>query len=138
MPNAWVTLFEEQLMQSFRRIAEEIGQAFPQVVTNVWSSPVGSATSLQGHNMGVECLIQDAPLDVADNVALSIDLAYLTSQPQLTGADVCWGHPSGCLEAELTSGPLDLTEAVVEQVKAGLPTLEAALKAAVARGTPSR
>jgi hypothetical protein len=99
MQGEWVARFEAALMPSFHKIADAIARAFPRVKTSVWSSPVGSATPLQGHDMGVECLFLDAPLDVSDNLALSIGLAYLTSRPQLTNADVCWGHPSGCLEA---------------------------------------
>lgn len=138
MKSIWVTRFEAELMPTFRRLAEEISRTYPHVVTEVWSSPVGSTASLQGHIMGVECLVKDAPLDVSDNVALSINLAHLSSRPQLSSADVCWGHPSGYVEADLISEPLDLSEAVVERVKAELPTLEAALKAAVARRIPSR
>jgi hypothetical protein len=35
---------------------------------------------------------------VADTVALSIEVAHLTTRPQLTGLDVGWGYPSGHLE----------------------------------------
>jgi hypothetical protein len=87
--------------------------------------------------MGVDCLLKDAPSNASDSVALCIDLAYLTSQPLLTNADVCWGHPSGVVEAKLISAPLDLSDTVLETVKAGIPTLEGALKTAMARRGPS-
>jgi hypothetical protein len=136
MASPWVTRFEDQLMPTFERIAQEIRQTFPEMTARVWSSPIGSSTEFQGHCMGVDCVFKDAPPEASDCVALTIQLAYLTTRPQLTSADVCWGHPSGHCEEELMSEPLDLSDAVIQQLQANLPTLESALRAAVARRSP--
>jgi hypothetical protein len=117
-------------------IAAELAREHPDVKVHVWNSPVGNLTELQGHDFGVECLFQDRPLDESDNVALTIDIAYLTTHPKLMGLDVCWGHPSGKLEILLLAAPIDLDDSAIERIVAEVPKLASTLKAAVARGRP--
>jgi hypothetical protein len=74
-------------------------------------------------------------LSEADNVALSISLSKLTSTPKLN-ADVCWGHPSGYLEAEFTSSDLDFNDETLEKLYADLPRLSESLIEAVRRRKP--
>ena len=104
-------------------IAAELAREHPDVKVHVCNSPVGNLTELQGHDFGVECLFHDRPLDESDNVALTIDIAYLTTHPKLTGLDVCWGHPSGKLEFGVLAEPIDLDDAALEKIFAELPQL---------------
>src|SRR5262249_26648601 len=91
---------EKRLLPGIRKVGEQITEEFPRVKATVWSSPVGSEADCQGHDLGIDCLLTDAGLDQTDNIALIIGVGCLTTTP-LIDADVCWGHPSGWVEAEL-------------------------------------
>jgi hypothetical protein len=132
----WVDRIGERVLPLLDAIAAELAREHPDVKVHVWSQPVGSLTELQGHDFGVECLFHDRPLDESDNVALTIDIAYLTTHPKLTGLDVCWGHPSGKLELHILAEPIVLDDAAIDRIVAEIPRLASVLKSAVARGRP--
>lgn len=136
MSSAWVHRIGERVLPVLRAIAEDIARQHPDVDVDVWDAPVGSLTELQGHDFGVECMFSDRPPQESDNVALSIGIARLTTRPQLMTLDVCWGHPSGHLEIDLVSSPIDLDDDALERIADALPALADALKIAVARGRP--
>src|SRR5262245_9498714 len=89
---------ESDILALFRRKADELSMKYPNVKARAYSSPVGSATQYQGHGIAIDCLLTNAPIDQSDNVSLSVSLCHLTTQPKIN-ADVCWGHPSGTVEA---------------------------------------
>ena len=53
---------------------------------------------------------------------------------EVTSLEVCWGHPSGDLELDILSNPIDLNDEALERIVGELPWLQTALKAAVTRG----
>jgi len=132
----WADRIGSRVLPTLCKIAEEIAHEYPQVGVHVRSHPVGSATDFQAHDFSVECVFDAQPPDESDCVALSITIAYLTTRPKLYTLDVCWGHPSGFLEIDLLSDPVDLDDDAIRRIEAALPQLEVALKAAVARGRP--
>jgi hypothetical protein len=136
MSAGWVQRIGDRVLPLLRSIADDIAREHPDVKVHVWDGPVGSLTELQGHDFGVECLFRDRTADESDNVALSINLAHLTTQPKLTSLDVCWGHPSGRLELDVLADWIDLDDAALERIVAELPRLASALKSAVGRGRP--
>ncbi len=127
---------ERRFLPSLHKMAEEISREFPSVKVNVWSHSIGSRTNYQGHNIGIECLFSNANLDQVDNVALSIDVKHLTTVPEIVSADVCWGHPSGYIEAELLQVPVAFDEDVLGKLEDGLQELYSALRTAIERGQP--
>jgi hypothetical protein len=129
---SWVARLEERLQPHLTAIADELAAEFPSMEISVYGGAVGSLTEWQGHDFGVECVFPG----VADNVALAIEVAQLTTRPQLTGLDVAWGYPSGHFEISLVTDPVDLDDAALARIDAALPELAAALRAAVARGRP--
>src|SRR5439155_2697312 len=62
---------EKRLLPALQKAADEISRQFPRVKATTWSSPVGSLTDYQGHDLGIDCLFMDATPDQTDNVALS-------------------------------------------------------------------
>jgi hypothetical protein len=126
---------ESRFLPGFRKIAREISELFPRVKTTVWSSPVGSRTDYQGHDLGIDCLLTDAQPDQTDNLALVIGVAHVSSVPSME-ASVCWGAPSGRVEAELFPDITEVTPETVQELEERLPFLYEALKRAVERGHP--
>jgi hypothetical protein len=126
---------ETRFLPALHIIAAEINRRFKNVRADIWSGPVGSLTEFQGHGLGVDCLIYDAPADQPDNIALIIGYEYLATSPKVN-ADVCWGHPSGHVEADVFATPLELNEAALAGIEAALPRLSAALIAALEQGHP--
>lgn len=132
---------ESNLLSVFRETGSKFSTQFPNVKAVAYSSPVGSATQLQGHHIVIDCLLTDAPLDQSDNVALSVNICHLTTQPKIN-ADVCWGHPSGTIEDSFYDDwqksedwPL-ATKETVAQLYQTIPRLIAALEMALKRGCP--
>ena len=136
MSAGWVQRIGDRVLPLLRSIADDIAREHPDVKVQVWDGPVGSLTELQGHDFGVECLFHDRAADETDTVALSINVAHLTTHPKLTSLDVCWGHPSGTLEIDVLADRIDLDDAALERILAELPRLASALRSAVVRGRP--
>ena len=129
---------ETKFLQRLEDLAESIREEFPTVEVEVWSSSTGSLTDWQGHDMGIDCSILDVPLDRPNNVSLIIGVMHLMTEPKLCDAGVCWGHPSGAVEAELFDGDqMPYNESTVAVVQERLDELVAALRAALRRGKPS-
>ncbi len=127
---------ESRFLPRFKEAVAALEAEFPHVKLNTWSGPVGSLTEYQGHNMGIDCLLPDAPEDQPDNIALSIGMMHLTTTPKLCNADVCWGAPNAVLEMDLLKEPVPYSPAAVRSVDEQLPELIEALRVALRRGHP--
>ena len=130
-----VSKLEHELLPKFTDWADRLRAECPDVTANVFSHSVGSLTPYQGHIIGIDCLLTDAPDDRPDNVALGVDVQHLTTVP-LIDADVCWGHPSGHVEAEFSFEPQEVSGEVLNDLYADLPRLYDALLTAAKRGKP--
>ena len=125
---------ESRFLPSLDRMAKELERLFPDVKTNIWSWSVGTLTEYDGHNMGVESLL---PLDnpnQPDNIALSISVKHITTEPRIDGVDVCWGH--GYIEAEIFPNEVAFTHDILNKIEDYLPKLFDAMKIAIRRGHP--
>jgi hypothetical protein len=134
--NSVVAELEEKLLRTFYDWASRLSAECQSVKADVYSHSVGSLTEYQGHSIGIDCLLIGTPDDRPDNVALSVELQRLTTSP-LIDADVCWGHPSGHVEAEFSFNPQEVSETVLRDLYADLPRLYDALLSAAKRGKPS-
>jgi hypothetical protein len=127
---------EKRFLPDLQKVAEEIAEQFPRVKATVWSSPVGSLTDYQGHDLGIDCLLTDTRPEQTDNVALIIGIGHLTTTPLIDQAGICWGAPSAHVEAELFLDPIEVTAETLQELEARLPLLYDALQTAVRRGHP--
>lgn len=138
--NSLVTKLEEKLLPEFKKIADRINQTIPNVKASAYGSSVGSLTDFQGYSFFIDCILTADILydadEVADNVALSIGLRHLNTIPKID-ADVCWGHPSGRIEAEFSDNLLEVSDEVLRDLYKFLPKLYAALFKALKRRKPS-
>jgi hypothetical protein len=129
---------ETRFLTRLEGYAEPLRSDFPNIKVEVWSWSVGSLTDFQGHNLGIDCTMPDVPLNRPNNIALIIEVMHLTTEPRLCDAIVCWGHPSGAVEAALIrDGALPYNESTISIVEERLDELVAALREALRRGIPS-
>ena len=140
MDHPLVSRLSDCLLPEFHLVAEVLRREFPDVQINVYDGPAGSATEFQGHSFFIDCLLNE-PLEEADNVALSLEVRNFRTEPRLH-ADVCWGHPSGCFEADwpeewatYNEWPL-ATDENIHELRKALPTLYDGLKRALSRRRP--
>jgi len=134
--NSLISELENELLPKFTDWAKRLRAECPNVQAKVFSYSVGSLTPYQGYIIGIDCLLADVPDDRPDNVALGVDVQHLTTTP-LIDADVCWGHPSGHVEAEFSFDPQEVSDDVLNNLYADLPRLYDALLASAKRGKPS-
>ena len=130
---------ERTYLPRLRDAAAELALLHPNCQFKVWSSPIGSATTYQGHSLGLECLLPDAQDWEADSVALCITVRHLTTVPELCEAAVEWGsgaHPS--VRIEVIEKPMPATPesfaVVADHIPQLLATLGEALRAWAGRG----
>jgi hypothetical protein len=90
-----------EFMPRLKEVEARLKAALPDAAVSVFSGSVGSATSFNGAQLGIECLLPEVADDQPDNVAFTITLCHMDREPRLA-ADVCWGHPSGHVEASLS------------------------------------
>ena len=126
---------ERRFLPAMHALAAQINQRFEHVRAGIWSSPLGSLTEFQGHDLGVDCVIRDVPADHPGSIALQLVFCHLTYSPKVE-AFVCWGYPSGYVDAEVCAAPVELSEATMATIEAAFPQLSAALLAALERGHP--
>ena len=129
-----VETLEAKLFVPFENLAKRLRNQFPNVSAHAYSRPSGSP-EYDGQIICVDCVITDA-LSEADNIALVIDLMHLNTQPKII-ACVCWGHPSGYVEAEVSSDWLEVSDDVLENLYAELPRLSESLVQAVRKRKPN-
>ncbi len=125
-----------KLLPILQAWAKELQPAYPNVLVQVWDSPVGQLTEWQGHDFGIECLFKDVGTHESDNVSLSIVLSHLDKAPMIESADVVWGHPDGHVEVSIVPAPVSFSEESFGAVLARLPDLFAAPERAVKHGGP--
>lgn len=115
---------------------QELRSEHPDVTTNIYDWAVGNLTDWNGHDIGIECILNDVAPDSADNLALSVSLKHLHKTPSFVSADVVWGHPSAYIEASILPECVEYSPDHLAKLIKQLPELFAALKQAIARGRP--
>lgn len=132
-----VTLLVDTFMPDLEWAAKRLRAEFPRHTIRTYSHSVGSKTTFQGYDVGIDCLIPDVDdLERPDGVCIGIGIRHITTEPLIDGADVCWNHPSGHLELALVRDPVPLTQDRLIEVKRQLPQLVDALRGALLRGRP--
>jgi hypothetical protein len=134
-----VAQLEQEFLPLLRDALTALEVQAPSVRPSVFAYPVGSATSFQGFNVGISCILSGVPDSETDEVSLVICACYLNERPRLN-ADVTWGN--GYVEAELSHGasssehwPFATLERYSE-IRAELPRLISVLGQALQRGRP--
>jgi hypothetical protein len=104
---------------------------------SIESNPWGQATGADGYIIALSCLLFGVAHDAPDNVALEISFRSVSTTPTAI-ADVCWGHPSGFIEAEWRPGieAIRFDVSAQEDFFAFLPALQVAFEESVRRRMP--
>lgn len=78
-------------------------------------------------SMYIDCGLNDVADDKSDNLGLGIT-AYDHTATLTINADICWGYPSGKIEAEVFEEPVEVTEESLAVIKERLPDLVSKLR----------
>lgn len=139
--NSLVAKLEKRLLPEFRKIADRINQTIPNVWAQAETHSVGLDEHL-GHSINISCLFTKDYYTEVDDVALCVNIDYLISTPKIF-AYVCWGHPSGYIEAEFpkyirdsANSSLIISDETLEELYKSLPKLYKGLFRALKRRQP--
>lgn len=139
--NPLVKKLEDRLLPEFEEVAAKICKEIPNVSARVSSFSVGLDEFL-GHGYCISCLFNNSLAYDTDLVDLCVSLSHLATTPKID-ACVCWGHPSGFVEAEFPNfaedslnNSLIVTDEVLEDLSKNLPRLYEALFTALKRRKP--
>jgi hypothetical protein len=123
---------ERRFIPLLEGTGERLAGRFPDCRFSVYSSPFGPATS-RGHDVGLECVMPDAPPDRADNVALSIGLIHLSSEPKIGDAGVTWGGDGSRPDVDLVliHEPIPFSSAALADLERKFSILAAVFEQAV-------
>ncbi len=130
----WLIRLENRLRERLEPFAKHIRQGFPGMQVNIVANQWGQATGADGYIIYLICVLPD--VNEPDNLALEVSFHDVSTAPSAV-ADVCWGHPSTCIEAEWNNGEVRFTAAAEESFFNALPTLMIAFEDALKRGKPS-
>jgi hypothetical protein len=120
------------------RLAIELRQQYPGLTFTIWSTPTGTLTDYQGHDLGIECIFKRDSKTHAENVALMVEMCHLTSAPRLMG-EVVWSQGSDHSDTSwrewrlMNEWPVASQEAVSD-LESTFPELISAYRKAVAQG----
>ncbi len=125
---------ERRFLPRLTEAAAGIERDFPHVRARPWSAPFGTLTDAQGHIIGLECWLSDAPPGRPDSVGLEIGVWHLTTSPELYEAYVAWSE--GRNELNVLASPVPYSPEAVAAIERQVGALVAALREAIARGEP--
>lgn len=125
-----VAQLEAALLPQFQAALPDLMAAAPSVLASVFAFSTGTGSAFQDYHFGISCLLDAAPEDAPEEVALLVSVTGLEAQAQLS-AQVAWGQPSGHIEARAA-----LADASVTALQESLPALLTALQGAVRATRP--
>jgi hypothetical protein len=125
-------LFIDYLKEECRKINTEFNYAKCNVETHF---PPNDEPRYGSFSMYISCLLDKSEFEGSDNVALGI-LAYDWDNKFTINADICWGHPSGKLEAEVFAEPAPVNKKSLATIKDKLPDLVSKLRDVIRDNPP--
>jgi hypothetical protein len=129
----------KELEPQLRMTALALNESLSPAKVSTFAGSVGSATTYHGYQFGIECSFPNVVNEGPDNVAFAVSACHLDGRPRLT-ADVCWGHPSGHVEATLSEGSSEqwpyASEERIGEVLSSVPRLLVVFANAARRGHP--
>lgn len=124
------------LLPGLELFASEISAEFPEIRTSAFVHDTSANAVWPRFDLYVESNFSERPREQADEIALEITLDLRQDPPRFHNADVCWGHPSGEVEAMLAIDGLPYSPESLATLRDGLPTLFEAMRNALTRGHP--
>ena len=128
-----VEKLEERFLPLCANAKDQLVSIYPKYNFHIWSSSVGGATTLQGHNLGLEVRFPEADPEDANTVAIVIGLRHLTTEPEIDDVSVSWGVGVAPTEGtEIVEEPVFFNEANLKRIEKEFPTLLDAFEKAIA------
>ncbi len=131
----WLRELQAELHGVFSSAMPQFRSAFPEWKFSLGSAPWGQNTGANGYAVWFEGMLSRARSSEVDTLALVVDISHVDTTPEI-GADVCWGHPSGYVEAEWSPGRAVLNDNTRRQLFDSLPSLLEAMARALRQGQP--
>ena len=131
-----VAELERRFLPHLQRIAAKLQTEFPKFQITTWSSPTGSLTEYQGHDLGIDCVLPDAPPDQPYTICLIIGVMHLTTSPEICDAEVSGGPGTPGTELSLLDAPIPFSLEALEWIEAQLSRLVEVLRTALQRWHP--
>lgn len=139
--NPLVKKLDEKLLPEFKKVAVKIREEIPNVSVSIASNSFGSDEFL-GHCYSISGILNQSLAFETDLVDLCVEISNLSTIPKIA-AYVCWGHPSGFVEAEFPdfvegsqNNSLIVSDEVLKDLYKNLPRLYEALFEALKRRKP--
>jgi hypothetical protein len=133
----WLVALENQLRQSWAPVCDELQSIAPTARVSVSSNTWGQATGANGYSIHLCCFWPSRRADEVDDVTLSLSFLHVDSTPSVS-MDVCWGHPSGFVEAEMADTWVPFSDEVTARLFEEMPRLSDSLRNAIRRGKPEK
>ena len=128
---ALIANLEAKCMPHLLESQARLRTSYPALEFNVWSSPTGSLTPWQGHDLGIEVEVPVSDDSREPNwLVLEISTHHLTTEPKLQ-AFVSWGYSHALAVDASFETPQPLVDANVDLLEQSLPKLLASFEAAV-------
>ena len=128
----------ERVLPKLKEFATTLSDELSGVSARAYTVETSEKAAWRRFELFVDCSLPERPREEPDNVALEITLDLRFDPPRFHSADVCWGHPSGQIVAELPVQGLPYSADSLTSVDAGLPRLFEALRSAVLMGHPTQ
>ena len=132
-----VAELERRFLPRLEAVATELQAEFPQFQIITWSSPTGSLTAYQGHDLGIDCLLPDAQPDQTYTMCLIIGVMHLTTTPKICDAAASGGPGPPYTKLDLLDAPIPFSLEALERIEAQLPRLVEVLRTALQRWYPA-
>jgi hypothetical protein len=132
----WLSDFERRFRDQLEPFADHLRVIHPNHKIHIYANPWGGATGADGYIINLSCILPDISADQPDLLDLEISFSSVNRDPSAV-ADVCWGSPSGFIEAEWNEEPCTFSSAAQNEFFDALPRLMKAFEEGIHRGRPS-
>src|SRR5262245_41293358 len=97
---------ERRFMPDLEKDAADLQSEFTKFQISTWSSPTGSLTEFQGHDICIDCVLPNAPPEQPYTNCLIVGVMHLTTSPKVCDAAVSGGPGTAGTELSLIDGPI--------------------------------
>ena len=123
---------EDTFLHRLKSLQDKCKAKYPNYSFGIRSSGVGSLTTMQGHELWIECGFPNAKDIQADNVALSVGVKHLTTKAELYDASVTWGAGTAPdIDIDLFENSVPFTDESLKELESKFDLLEEVFQKAV-------
>lgn len=130
-----VSILEAKFLNQLKEFADYLRKTYTNTVIEVNSQGIGILSDWQGHCIDITCRFPGKPLNLPNEVVLSVHVFHLHSNPMLT-ANIEWQRTYFSY-APVSFAPVPFSQDALSRLEVALPGLCDVLEAAIGRGQPA-